>query len=41
MAQGFASAEQPKQTVKVGDKVKLRAEKAGSGYVVTAIETAK
>jgi Cu(I)/Ag(I) efflux system protein CusF len=26
--------------VKAGDKVKFRAEKAGSGYVVTAIETA-
>jgi Cu/Ag efflux protein CusF len=27
--------------VKVGDKVKFRAEKAGSGYVVTVIEPAK
>ncbi|MGE4049754.1 MAG: copper-binding protein [Piscinibacter sp.] len=27
--------------VKVGDKVKFRAEKAGSGYVVTLIEAAK
>jgi len=27
--------------VKVGDKVKFRAEKAGSGYVVTIIEAAK
>lgn len=27
--------------VKVGDKVKFRAEKAGSGYVVTVIEVAK
>lgn len=27
--------------VKVGDKVKFRAEKAGSSYVVTAIEPAK
>ena len=27
--------------VKVGDKVKFRAEKAGSGYVVTVIEAAK
>jgi Cu(I)/Ag(I) efflux system periplasmic protein CusF len=27
--------------VKVGDKVRFRAEKAASGYVVTAIETAK
>ena len=27
--------------VKVGDKVKVRAEKAGSGYVVTVIEPAK
>lgn len=27
--------------VKVGDKVKFRAEKAGSGYVVTLIEPAK
>lgn len=27
--------------VKVGDKVKFRAEKAGSGYVVTAIDAAK
>ncbi|MCC7284335.1 MAG: copper-binding protein [Acetobacteraceae bacterium] len=27
--------------VKVGDKVKFRAEKAGSGYVVTLIEVAK
>jgi Cu(I)/Ag(I) efflux system periplasmic protein CusF len=26
--------------VKAGDKVKFRAEKAGSGYVLTAIETA-
>ncbi len=29
------------EKVKVGDKVKFRAEKAGSGYVVTAIEPAK
>jgi len=27
--------------VKVGDKVKFRAEKSGSGYVVTAIEAAR
>jgi Cu(I)/Ag(I) efflux system protein CusF len=27
--------------LKVGDKVKFRAEKVGSGYVVTAIEAAK
>lgn len=27
--------------VKVGDKVKFRAERAGSGYVVTVIEAAK
>ena len=27
--------------VKVGDKVRFRAEKSGSGYVVTAIEAAK